>query len=365
MRRFLLLILFGLVLVAPLGAQNDGRYSESLLEWFAWWRSDMLVSGMDSGYIAIPEKPWLASLNCDLGHSYFGLVIPNALSIGTGRAHFYSDLYAKLSVGAYYRGWGLSLGRGLSSNPETHFTVTSYGQVLGIDFNYNQIAYMKCDFSISDDERRALRDEQIVLNKEDACFSSININTYYVFNSMRFSYGSALGQSAMQLQSAGSLLAGLSYYQSSLDFGGSVLAEYLLADRAEIDTRQVALGMGYGYNYVPESNGRLLFHASLMPMLLLPIYNSVFFTPKNHVGIKWDDATQAYFNERRTDFENYAFSYTPSVLFLFRWAAYWNLTPSIVLGLTGMATAYPALRSHRTDTYSIQWSMFSYLGYRF
>lgn len=346
--------------------QRDVQSNMSLLDWFAQWRTRTLVSGMDSGYIDIPKLPWLVSLNFDLRRDHFGLIIPNALNIGTGKAHFYSNFYGKPTVGAYYRGWGLALGRGLSSRPETHFTFTSYGQKIGFDFNYEQVGYMKCDFSISDIERRELLlREQLIVDREDAAFVMVNVNAYYVFNSRRFSYGSALSQASMQQQSAGSFLAGASYFQTTMDFGGSTLAQYLMADRAELTTRQIALAFGHGYNFVPESDKRFLLHGSLLAGMLIPVYNSVHFTPMNQNSSNWDESARQYFIARRMDLENYSTDYRISVVILFRGAAYWNISPRLVTGITWLVTAYPALRRAVVDTYGVSWGIFPYFGYRF
>ena len=341
-------------------AQEERQQSETLFQWFKGWREYMLTSDMDSGCIAIPKQPWLVSLNFDIGGYLTGFRIPD-MEIGDGTAVFRSTLCNRASVGAYYRGWGLSFGRSIIDGDASQFTFTSYGQTLGIDINYQHGTTLHCTITYRDDERTPISKE--TLGAEAGSASVLNINAYYVFNSRRFSYSAALGQSSMQMCDAGSFFLGLTYYASTLDVSGSHLSNYLLSDRCDISTRQIALGVGYGYNHVSPDK-RFLLHGSAMPMFMMPVYNSFHMTPLVNGVAEWNDEAQAYYNARYADMNEYTSHPQPSILMVLRAAVYWNITPVLVAGVTSLLTAYPSLSLDRFSSFGLQWSAFAYLGYR-
>ena len=364
MRRFVYIAAMLFLLPSIVVAQDD--YSGmTLWQWFKQWREHELTSDMDSGYIAIPERPWLASINLDGGGNLHGfyipeISIPGLSDVGWGSAVFRNGFYGKLSAGAYYRGWGLSYGRSINNPDASQFTFTSYGQTLGIDLNLQRSKGMECEISVHDAQNLPIYDEILDATNGNGSFSLLNINAYYVFNSRRFSYSAALGQSSMQMHDAGSFFLGMSYYQTALDVSGSRLATYLNAKRCEITTRQVAIGMGYGYNHV-SSDKRFLLHGSAMPMLLVPVYNSFHMTP-----LTTDDQQSLdYYTARHEDLEYYSYRSQLSLLGVVRVALYWNISPKWVWGITSLITGYPSFVRNRISSFSINGSAFAYMGYRF
>ncbi|MBQ4377190.1 MAG: DUF4421 family protein [Bacteroidales bacterium] len=364
MRHLLHIVILLLLLPTAVMAQDDYG-GGTLWGWFKQWREHELTSDMDSGYIAIPERPWLVSINLDGGGNLHGfnipeINIPGLNDVGRGSAVFRNGFYGKLSAGAYYRGWGLSYGRSISNPNSSQFTFTSYGQTLGIDLNIQRSSGMECEISVHDAANLPIYDEVLDASNGNGQFSLININAYYVFNSRRFSYGAALGQSSMQMHDAGSFFLGMTYYHTALDFSGSQLATYMNANRCEITTRQLAIGMGYGYNHV-SSDKRFLLHGSVMPMLLVPVYNSFHMTPLDTS----DPQSLAYYTARHEDLEYYSYRTQISLLGVVRVALYWNISPVWVLGITTLATAYPSFVRDRVSSFSLNESVFAYVGYRF
>jgi hypothetical protein len=102
---------------------------------------------------------------------------------------------------------------------------------------------------------------------------SAYLNAYYVFNGRRYSQAAAYNQSVIQRRSAGSFLAGATWYQSSFD--NSDLANRLLLfycnNEKRIKIHQANIGFGYGYNLVPLRG--LVINAMVMPTL--SVYNRV------------------------------------------------------------------------------------------
>ena len=347
---------------ASVSAQEYEAQSETLFQWFKGWREYMLTSDMDSGYIDIPQQPWLASINFDVGGHLHGLNIP--FDFGSSQATFTSGIYNKVSLGAYYRGWGLSYGHSITNSNATQFTFTSSGQTLGIDFTYQSSNSMRCVITNCDADGNITAQKLLEQEEGNGRFSVLDINAYYVFNSRRFSYSAALGQSAMQMQDAGSFFLGMTYYQTILNISGSLLAQEMMSKRCEVATRQIALGLGYGYNHVSPDK-RFLMHGSAMPMLMVPIYNSFHTSPLLDGSIEWNDETQQSYNMLHDELQRYTDHPQLSMLGVIRAAIYWNVTPLWVVGVTGLLTIYPSFYSQRFSTYSMQWSSFAYVGYRF
>ncbi|MBR1517749.1 MAG: DUF4421 family protein [Bacteroidales bacterium] len=322
---------------------------------------------MDSGYVAIPVRPWLVSLNYDgvanmQGFNLPEINIPN-YSGGKGSAIFFNGMSSKLSVGAYYRGWGLSYGHSLSNPHSAQFSFTSYGQTLGFDFNLQRSYNMRCVIKVNGVDGLPILEEMLDAGSQNGVYTMLDINAYYVFNSRRFSYGAALGQSSMQMRDAGSFFVGLTYYQTNMDFSGSRLANYMMANQCEVTSRYLAAGLGYGYNHV-SANKQFLLHGSAMPMILVPVYNAVHMTPLAG-NLSGDSTAQDYYLRRRDDLENYTYQPPLSLLGVIRMAIYWNITPQWVWGVTSLTTFSPSFDRSRFNAFSVNETLFSYIGFRF
>jgi hypothetical protein len=90
---------------------------------------------------------------------------------------------------------------------------------------------------------------------------------YYLFNGKKFSYAAAYDQSVIQKRSAGSLMAGLMYNYTNIDYAtdsnGDIV--YLMQGVGKVKLWQGSVGAGYAYNWVPARG--LLVNIMAMPML--------------------------------------------------------------------------------------------------
>jgi hypothetical protein len=154
----------------------------------------------------------------------------------------------------------------------TEINVNSYGNHFGLDFLYESNGKFEGKIE-ADGEDFELA--SIVREK------SLTINAYYAFNGKKFSYPAAFSQSYLQKRSAGSLMAGLSYNRGSvsvIDDGepdsqlyGSEEVDpdsdsYDPNDVEKIKMSYASIGLGYGYNFVP--NRKWLFHISTLPSIV-------------------------------------------------------------------------------------------------
>ena len=181
------------------------------------------------------------------------------------KADLSTDYKTTLSVGASYRG----LGVGVSINPakwkgaykDYEFNFNYYSSRLSLDLSYQRSETLSGD--INGD-----RGEQY-MEAGDVTLRVLNIAGYYTFNHRRFSFPAAFTQSYVQLRSAGSWLAGISYQ------GGNIKTTDQLKERNPTvpDTRiyvgHFGIGGGYGYNLVVGK--KWLFHLSMLPTFV--VYN--------------------------------------------------------------------------------------------
>ncbi len=176
------------------------------------------------------------------------------------RRHFKSEMKADykstLSVGVSYLGFSLNA----SLNPaklmgkyrDYELNFNSYGQRFGFDFIY-QDAHNFTGWHDTDGM------ERIDLPADMLSLKTLNVNTYYAFNSRHFSYPAAFSQSYIQRRSAGSFLLAA----SGMGQHGTVSGE----QEMKFKMTNIGIGAGYGYNYVP-SKGWLL-HISALPTFIV------------------------------------------------------------------------------------------------
>lgn len=86
------------------------------------------------------------------------------------------------------------------------------------------------------------------------------IDSYWVFNHMRFSYPAAFGQSSIQKKSAGSVLPGASLQWQDLETSDD------RSSTMRLTLLHASLGAGYGYKFVYKG---WLFHISAIPTFVL------------------------------------------------------------------------------------------------
>lgn len=103
--------------------------------------------------------------------------------------------------------------------------------------------------------------------------SSWNLDTYYFFNHKKYSQAAAFNFSKLQQRSQGSFYAGVSVYSQNYNFDFSslpadmrdVLPTSWTNYKYNVRTRNYALRLGYGYNWVPHR--RWLIGVSESPLI--------------------------------------------------------------------------------------------------
>lgn len=180
-----------------------------------------------------------------------------------GDGRFTSSLEAEnkytLGVSAHWRGLsaGLTLNpyRWAGKNKDFELTVNAYGNRMGADIVYQTANTFKGDTRAGG--------ITTAVGTGGVGQDMFIVNAYYVFNGRRFSYPAAFGQSWRQLRSCGSWMIGVSYLWRDLDMDNF----YAWGDNAaELRTLCLAVGAGYGYNFVLPHGW--LCHVSTLPELV-------------------------------------------------------------------------------------------------
>ena len=218
----------------------------------------------DTRFVARPQGRWTFKLRANVSGANLATT---GRSEGVGHdMEVHADNRATLSLAASYR--GLSLG--LSLNPaklagkdkDYELNVNSYGNRMGFDIVYLESATYH--------GRQTIGGETAGIGKGEVEQRALNINYYYAFSGRRFSFPAAFSQSYIQLKSAGSWMVGASADVQQTDIHASEATRW---HAVSIRLAELAVGGGYGYNYVPSS--RWLLHLSALPTLTVVAHDDV------------------------------------------------------------------------------------------
>lgn len=173
-----------------------------------------------------------------------------------------------LTFSANYLGLGIALAinpaKIFGKHTSTEFNINNYGNNFGFD-----VVYMKNN---SYSGKMKYGEERYIIKSGTFSNETMTIDGYYVFNGKKFSFPAAFSQTYKQIKSAGSLMLGVSFNRSKLiNDSYDVEAGYILR---KININQFAVGVGYGYNWVPTR--RWLIHCSAMPFFGVYRYNRVY-----------------------------------------------------------------------------------------
>ena len=172
-----------------------------------------------------------------------------------------------VKIGPYVTWHGISLGYSFGVVPDrygskaTEWTVAAYNSKVGFDFSYvasrGNFNLLRAS-GISGVDNAQIKEVRFPAMRTH----TLAINAYYVFNYRHFSYPAAFSLSTVQLRSAGSWLLGARYDDQALHFDAERTASLFksLSPKAElnealridkINYRQLAISLGYAYNWVP------------------------------------------------------------------------------------------------------------------
>ena len=235
---------------------------------------DKAKAKVDPHYIEVPEKPWRVILRykenvVDVDYSQ-SLDLPQTNEHSDWNLCFEPPVASSVGFWVGYRGTGVSYSKSLTKNAGRYYSLSSTGAKYGFNFRLRRFNTSDAELSSTDYENgqpTGVPYDTVVSMPSPVWIRSVYINGYYVFNGRRYSQAAAYSQSVIQRRSAGSLLLGATWYQSSFDYDDIQNAVYMIIGhgiyRAKV--HQANLGIGYGYNWVPLRG--LVVNAMAMPTI--------------------------------------------------------------------------------------------------
>ena len=231
----------------------------------------MSVKGVDRRYIDAPEKPWQLILKGNVSQTIVSMHTQGSMygEDYSAHPHLKTTPAQYLGLWAGYRGYGFGYTVNVGGDKGSYLTFGATGGAFGINVrihsfdNRNPTLDLATDL-IAEDDKEDWSEVQLV--------DPIHVNTviadgYYLFNGKRFSYAAAYDQSVIQKRSAGSLMAGLMYNYTHIDYASDLNGDiiYMMDGLGRVKLWQGSVGVGYAYNWVPVRG--LLVNVMAMPML--------------------------------------------------------------------------------------------------
>ena len=305
------------------------------------FRDSVVVKGIDRRYIDVPKKPWQIILRGNVNQT-----IVSMQTQGTMAGHDYSARpYLKttpsqhLGLWVGYRGLGMGYSVNVGGDKGHKLTFGATGGAYGINVRIHSFENRNPDFNLNSN---LLTEENKEAWNDIDLTSPIRVRTifadgYYMFNGKRFSYAAAYKQRVIQKRSAGSLMAGLMYNYTRIDYASNSNGDliYLMEGLGKIKQWQGSAGVGYTYNWVPARG--LLVNVLAMPMLTFVnklkgygyttnvpelMQNPIFFDP-NTTDEEWDE--WFYENVRINHVGNQTFNSGLSIGFDARMSVTYNI----------------------------------------
>lgn len=238
------------------------------------WKADSILTmryrhiNTDTMYVVRPQTKWVIKTRGNISGASFYL---KGMAHGKGyQSLMNTDVKGTLNLSVGYA--GLSLG--FSVNPASwagqykdfEFNLNSYSNRWGVDLVYHN--QQSAGGWVQRDGQ-----EQMLLPDGSVRSKTANINAYLAFNHRRFSFPAAFSQSYIQRRSAGSWLIGFSLMWQRIESDNKFDTDISVS---KLNSLNVAIGAGYGYNFAMKR--QWLLHVSALPTLV--VWN------KNRL---WDD----------------------------------------------------------------------------
>ena len=275
--RLLLLLILMMSMTAYAGDGENEKKQPAVVKGLMWVKTlidSMAVATVDRSYIEQPKKPWSVELRTEAGENLLKMTsdMP-ALSGGVATLTAETSNGFSTSAGLWlgYRGYGFGWSKALTGKGST-FSFGAMGGSFGINLRINTYRSNQPDLTLSYSNKEMNYNKKSRAELDDPIrVRSLFLDGYYMFNGKHFSYAAAYDQSLIQRKSAGSLMAGLMYYHTSVSFedrsNWPLMA--FMKGVGKLKFTQASVGAGYAYNWVP-ARGWLV---NMMVMPMLQFYN--------------------------------------------------------------------------------------------
>ena len=231
----------------------------------------MAVKGLDRNYIDAPEKPWQLIAKGNVNQTIVSMNADgNILGVDySARPYLKPQPSQYVGFWAGYRGYGIGYTVNVGGDKGSNLVFGATGGAYGVNVrihsfdNSNPSINLNSEL-LSEEEQETWDDVQLI---DPIHVRTVIADGYYMFNGKKFSYAAAYDQSVIQKRSAGSLMAGLMYNYTHIDYATDLNGDlvYLMHGLGKVKLWQGSAGVGYAYNWVPARG--LLVNVMLMPMV--------------------------------------------------------------------------------------------------
>ena len=253
----------------------------------------MAVKGLDRNYIDAPEKPWQLIAKGNVNQTIVSMNADgNILGVDySARPYLKTQPSQYVGFWAGYRGYGIGYTVNVGGDKGSNLVFGATGGAYGVNVrihsfdNSNPSINLNSEL-LTEEEKKTWNDVQLI---DPIHVRTVIADGYYMFNGKKFSYAAAYDQSVIQKRSAGSLMAGLMYNYTHIDYATDVNGDlvYLMHGLGKVKLWQGSAGVGYAYNWVPARG--LLVNVMLMPMVTFVNKLKVFAYTTNVSELMTDD----------------------------------------------------------------------------
>ena len=253
----------------------------------------MSARGLDRNYIDAPEKPWQLIAKGNVNQTIVSMnANGNILGVDySARPYLRTQPSQYAGFWAGYRGYGIGYTVNVGGDKGSNLVFGATGGAYGINVrihsfdNSNPSINLNSEL-LTEEEQKTWDDVQLI---DPIHVRTVIADGYYMFNGKKFSYAAAYDQSVIQKRSAGSLMAGLMYNYTRIDYATDLNGDlvYLMHGLGKVKLWQGSAGVGYAYNWVPARG--LLVNVMLMPMVTFVNKLKVFAYATNVPELMTDD----------------------------------------------------------------------------
>ena len=231
----------------------------------------MSVRGLDRNYIDAPKEPWQIIAKGNVNQTIVSMNADgNILGVDySARPYLKTQPSQYVGFWAGYRGYGIGYTVNVGGDKGSNLVFGATGGAYGVNVrihsfdNSNPSINLNSEL-LTEEEQETWDDVQLI---DPIHVRTVIADGYYMFNGKKFSYAAAYDQSVIQKRSAGSLMAGLMYNYTHIDYATDLNGDlvYLMHGLGKVKLWQGSAGVGYAYNWVPARG--LLVNVMLMPMV--------------------------------------------------------------------------------------------------
>ena len=253
----------------------------------------MSVRGLDRNYIDAPKKPWQIIAKGNVNQTIVSMNADgNILGVDySARPYLKTQPSQYVGFWAGYRGYGIGYTVNVGGDKGSNLVFGATGGAYGVNVrihsfdNSNPSINLNSEL-LTEEEQKTWDDVQLI---DPIHVRTVIADGYYMFNGKKFSYAAAYDQSVIQKRSAGSLMAGLMYNYTHIDYATDLNGDlvYLMHGLGKVKLWQGSAGVGYAYNWVPARG--LLVNVMLMPMVTFVNKLKVFAYATNVPELMTDD----------------------------------------------------------------------------